>query len=357
LKCFWKLLKISWEVRMKKFKSKIMFIFLIFITCIIITGCSEDENENIQTASKSVYILNGTAQTLSVYDIENKAISNDVLPVGKWPADIKIMGDEAYVVNTGDNNVQIFDLVNMKQSGMIITGDGSGPERIGFLSENKAYVSCLNTNSVKAIDLEKNQVTGDIPAGIGPMGVAVANKKVYVCNSAYDFASSSYGKGTVSVIDSSNDMVIKTVDVGTNPLEAVTYGDKAIILCNGNYADITGKLCIIDSASDSVTKTVDLGTTPSGIAISPGGIAYITTFGGLISVDINSGTMIRKASEPLKDFAGGSGLAFSKDGTCYIVIPDWAGTGNDKLLVMDSSEKLIGTYKAGGGASIVALKE
>jgi YVTN family beta-propeller protein len=329
---------------------------LVSLLVFNLIGCSEDEEATIVEATGGVYIVNGKAQTLSVLDVGKSDMKNDVLGIGKWTADIKVAGDKAYVVNTGDNNVQIIDLASLKQTGLINTGDNTGPERIAFGDGNKAYISCLYTNSVKAVDVSSQKVTKDIPVGVGPMGVAVASKKAYVCNSAYDFASNSYGKGTVSVIDSSTDKVTKTLDVGTDPSEAVAVGSKVIILCFGNYTDVMGKLCIIDSTTDTV-KTIDLGTTPSGVAVSPKNVAYITTFGGLISVDITSGNMIHDAGSPLKDFAGGSGIAFSKDGNAYICVADWEGGGNDKVLVMDASEKLIATYKAGGGASIVAVRD
>lgn len=341
-------------------RLKLSFAYLLLVTLLIsFFGCGDSENEEdlIKSTSKSAYILNGSAQTISIFNIETSEMKNDVLTVGKWPADIKIFGEKAYVTNTGDNNIQIIDLLSMSQIGTIDTGNNTGPEKIGFISESKAYVSCLNTNSVKVIDLTAKKVVTDIPVGVGPMGLAVLNKKVYVCNTAYDFATNSYGKGTVSVIDSTTEKVIKEIEVPTNPIEAITYGNNLIVLCNGNYADITGKLCIIDNSSDNVIKTIDLQTTPSGIAISPKGVAYISTYSGLISVDIGAGAMIHSPSNPLSDFAGGSGLAFSSDGKCYICVPDWGGTGNDKLLIMDSTEKLIGTYKAGGGASIIAIKE
>lgn len=339
-------------------RCSFLAVLLVLVSVFAFFGCGEDEeNKTDVTSTKAVYIVNGNAQTLSMFDIEKKEMKNDVFNTGKWTADIKVVGDKAYVVNTGDNNIQIVDLLGLTQAGVINIGDNTSPERIVFADDKKAYVPCLYTNSVKVVDLASSKVTKDVPVGVGPMGAAVVGKKVYVCNPAYDFATNSYGQGTVSVIDSGTDSVIKTIDVGTNPLEAVTSGDKVLVMCVGNYADVIGKLCIIDSASNTVTKTVELGTTPSGIAVSPKGIAYITTFGGLISVDIASGAMVHTASSPLGDFAGGSGIIFSKDGTGYICVADWQGGGNDKLLVMDASEKLAGTYKAGGGASIAAIKE
>ncbi len=110
------------------------------------------------------------------------------------------------------------------------------------------------------------------------------------------------------------------------------------------------KLCIINS-NDVVSQIINLGATPSELAVSTDGKSHMTTFGGLLSVDISSATV----TGPLADFSGGSGLAF--DGNGYISVPDWTGAGGDKLLVMDVSVNLIGTYFPSGGASIVAIKE
>ena len=341
-------------LRVTRHGSWVLIGLLSFVLIFSLTGCSEDEEDKVsEVSAKAAYIINGSAQTLSVFDIETQEVKNDVLTVGKWSADIKVWGDKAYVVNTGDNNVQIIDLESLTEIGVIDVGDGTGPEKIGFVSDEKAYVSCLNINSVKVIDLATGQATKSIEVGRGPWGVAVAGQKVYVCNTAYDFATNSYGAGTVSVIDSSTDAVIKTIDVELNPTEVAVSGSKLLVMCTGDYAGITGKLCIIDTTSDAVVQTIDLGTAPSGIAISPSGVAYMTSFGGLISVDIDSGSM----AGPLADFAGGSGLAFDKDGNGYITVPDWTGSGGDKLLVMDASENLIGTYNVGGGASIIVLRE
>ena len=342
---------------MSRFRNLIFCCLLSILLAFTIIGCGEDEEEDITPeATKAAYIINGAAQTMSVFDIEKLEMKNDILPVGKWSADIKIKGDKAYVVNTGDNNVQIIDTLTLTNAGLIDTGDGTSPEKIGFV-DNKAYVSCNWTKSVKVVDLTSQKVTGEIPVGNAPWGVAVVGKKVYVCNTnaVFDVSTSSmiYDQATISVIDSSTDKVIKEIDVEINPTEIEVSGDKVIVQCTGNYGDITGKLCIIDTATDSVSKTIDLMTTPSGIAVSPNGKVYVTTFGGVVAVDINSGTV----GTPMPEFGGGSGLAFDKSGNGYICVPDWMGGGKDKLLIMDASGKLAGTYPAGGGASIIALKE
>lgn len=333
------------------------FIFCGFLSLLLVfamIGCGEDEEENnTQEVAKAAYIVNGSSQTISVFDIEKLEMKNDVLPVGKWPADIKIKGDKAYVVNTGDNNVQVIDLQTLTNAGLINIGDGTSPEKIGFADDAKAYVSCNWTESVKVIDLNSQSVTKEISVGLAPWGIAVANSKVYACNTNYDGATGSYGKATVSVIDSSTDKVIKEIDVEMNATEVEVSGDKVIVQCTGNYADATGKICVIDTGSDSVIKTIDLKTTPSGMAVSSNGKVYVTSFGGVVAVDINAGSL----GSIMPEFAGGSGLAFDKDGNGYICVPDWMGGGSDKLLIMDASGKLSGTYSAGGGASIIALRE
>ena len=341
---------------MYRYRNQLFIGLLSFLLIFILMGCGEDEEEELPVASKAVYIVNGAAETLSVFDVETSEMQNDVLTVGKWPNDIQIVDSKAYVVNTGDNNVQIIDLETLTEAGVIDIGEGTGPEKIGFVG-NKAYVSCNYTASVNVVDLASGQVAKSVEIGIGPWGVAVAGQKVYVCNTYAvfdaDTGAMSYGDSTVSVIDSATDEVVATIDVETNPTEVAVSGDKVIVQCTGNYVDIMGKLSIIDTASDTVSQVIDLGTTPSGLAVSPSGKVYVTTFSGLLSVDIGSGSV----AGPLADFGGGSGLAFDGEGNGYISVPDWTGGGGDSLLVMDASEALVGTYVPGGGASIVAIKE
>ena len=121
---------------MRKFASHFIITLLSFSIIFAIVSCGEDEEEaEIPQVSRAAYIVNGAAETLSVFDIETSEMKNDVLTLGKIPNDIKIQGDKAYVVNYGDNNVQIIDLESLTDIGIIDVGDGAGPEKIAFADD------------------------------------------------------------------------------------------------------------------------------------------------------------------------------------------------------------------------------
>lgn len=333
--------------------------FLVILsTMLLFFGCGE-EDEDILTPetqkADTAYIVNGSAETISTYNIETQEVKNDVLTVGKWPNDIKIKKDRGYVVNTGDNNVQVIDLNTNSTIGTIPTGDGTSPEKMDFINESEAYVSCNWTNSVKRIDLDAMSVGAEIPVETAPWGIVVTDGKAYVCNTnaVYEGQTTTYGQGTVSVLDTATDSVIETVEVGTNPTEVTTDGNgNVLVVCTGNYADIMGELYIIDSSSDTVADTIQLDTTPGKIAVAPSGIAYITSFAGLIPVELSTQTV----NAPLAEYAGGDGLTADADGNIYVCVPDWQGGGEDKLMIMDKDENLVESYEVGGGAQFVAIK-
>lgn len=330
---------------------------VIFSITILFFGCGNNNNEegNLTQGANIAYIVNGLAQTISTYNIETHEVKNDVLTVGKWPNDIKIKDDRGYVVNTGDNSIQVIDLNTNSTIGTIPTGDGTSPEKMDFINESEAYVSCNRTNSVKRIDFSSMSAGTEISAGTAPWGIVVINDKAYVCNTGavYEGQNVTYEQGTVSVIDTKTDSVIKTIEVGTNPTNIATdQNGNVLVVCTGNYADIMGGIYIIDSSSDKVTDTISLDVTPGQIAVSPSGTAYLTGFMGLLVVDLSSD----KVTGPLAEYAGGDGLTVDIDGNVYVCVPDWQGNGEDKLMIMDKNESLVGTYKVGGGAQFVAIR-
>jgi len=327
---------------------------------LILFGCGEDKATGpVEPApARSAYVVNGLAQTLSIFDMEGKTMANDVVQVGKYPNWIVIREDRAYVVNSGDNSVQVIDLADNTTLGLIDTGDGTNPMQIAFLSDNKAYATNNLTDEVVAIDIEPMAVTKRIAVGEAPNAVVVSEGKVYVGNTAFDGATFTYGQGTVSVIDGASDEVIETINVGTNPQFAAVDADGDVhVVCTGDYGAVEGEVHVVDGASDEVVATVGIGGTPGQIAIIPTGIAYLASQLGLLGYSTSDYSVVHASSNPLSEYAGSSGVAADSEGKVYVCVPDWTGGGADKLLVMDSaSETLIGTYTPGGGAQLVALR-
>jgi YVTN family beta-propeller protein len=117
------------------------------------------------------------------------------------------------------------------------------------------------SNKVTVIDTTTNKVVTTIDVGLAPAGVAVTpdGGKVYVANEAV--------KGTVSVIDTATNAVSATVEVGSNPVGIAVKpdGSKVYVANKGRH----GTVSVIDTAMDAVSTTIDVdGLTPMGVAVN-----------------------------------------------------------------------------------------
>ena len=119
------------------------------------------------------------------------------------------------------------------------------------------------SNNVTVIDTTTNKVVTTIDVGLAPAGVAVApdGSKVYVANEAVN--------GTVSVIDTATNAVSATVAVGSSPIGVAVKpdGSKVYVANKGRHSTVS----VIDTATDSVSTTIDVGLTPIGVAVTPDG--------------------------------------------------------------------------------------
>jgi YVTN family beta-propeller protein len=85
---------------------------------------------------------------------------------------------------------------------------------------------------------------GQIMVGPVPVAVAVSGNRAYVAN-AYD--------GTVSVIDTTTNTVVKTLSVGSSPQKlAVSPDGKRVYVANTSSNTVS----IIDASTDTVIGTV-----------------------------------------------------------------------------------------------------
>jgi len=179
----------------------------------------------------------------------------------------------------------------------------------GSPAPSYAFITNINSNTVSVINTENNNLTGTVPAGINPIGVAVSpdGKKAYVTNANYKH------RGSVSVIDTATNKVTATVDLGDkySPCGiAATPDGKKLYVAN---RDING-VSVIDTATNTVTATVPAGKWPMGVAATPDGKkVYVTNrYSNNVSV-IDTGTNTVIAS--VKVETGPTGVTVSPDGT------------------------------------------
>jgi YVTN family beta-propeller protein len=123
------------------------------------------------------------------------------------------------------------------------------PFDVAFSADGDTLYTVLAGNDmVLAIDLIANDVTGRIPVGANPRGIVLDDQTAYVLN-ALD--------GTISVIDTANNTIVKTITITQIPLDAQLLRGKVLF----NQADaptmsddaVSCAMCHFDGGMDGRT--------------------------------------------------------------------------------------------------------
>ena len=250
---------------------------------------------------------NFNPRALHLVDVRTKAlkqtigIANSFVGVAFSPA-----GDRIYVGGGASNDVKLFALAadgSFKADGTIPIA-GAAPSGLTLNPDGtRLYVALNNTNQVAVIDTATRAIVRRVPVGTFPYtAVASADgSKVYVSNwggkvpGPDDFTDGMFPvvvdrrtgipvSGTISVIDTAQNVLVKTIEVGLHPtgMARSPSGDR-IYVTNANSDTVS----VIDTATDSVSKTLHvgrvragrvpvLGSAPNAIAVSPdGGTLYV----------------------------------------------------------------------------------
>ncbi|MDD3095720.1 MAG: YncE family protein [Candidatus Neomarinimicrobiota bacterium] len=329
--------------------KKLTIMLTVILTVIAFSGCDWFKPPYTPPtgadANVAVYVLNSGSTSISVIDLEEDSVYNNVATVGTWPNQLVFHDGKLYCVNSGSNNITIYDVSTWEAETPIALGIGHNPMNMVIYDDATAYVSCSVSNKVLKIDLDSKTVVREMKAGVGCTGIAIANAKVYAANTGYISWDQPYMTGTVTVFNAVNGDSIKTIEVATNPQAIGVAGDgKLHVAAAGNWFDIPGAISVIDPETDAVSATYPVGSTPGSIAIDEvNNVAYCGIWGaGALAYNTATGTVVDEV------FAGhgGSGV-LSFDG---IWISDWdadmvykynsEGTAVDSFLVGDSPSAL-----------------
>lgn len=326
-------------------KSRVLIVMVSVLLLLFFTGCEDNPTkDDTPEALSAIYVLNSAATSISVIDLENNEVYNDVVTVGTWPSHILYRNEKLYVVNSGSNNVMIFNANSWETETPIPLGDGQNPMVIAFLDDIYAWVTCSMSNKVLKVNVASKTVEKRIDAGVGATGLAITQGKVYVANTGYAGWGSPYLPGTVSVIDAVTGDSLTTISVGTNPQDiAIDANGKLHVTCTGNYGDIPGVVSVIDPASDAVVRTIAIGGTPGKISISKtDNLGYISVWGMGCYVYNTETYAIVNGPDNMFLGKGGSGLLADNEGNVWVSVWD-----DDQVVKVSKEGTILATYDVG----------
>jgi len=221
-----------------------------------------------------------------------------------------------------------------------IGGDGGWDYLTVDAVNRKLYVS--HSTHVVVIDIDKNEVVGDIPDTKGVHGIAIAND----LNRGF---TSNGQANNVTIFDLKTFKVLGTASAGQNP-DAIIYDpfSKRVFTFNGRSSDVTA----IDAATGETVGTLPVGGKPEFAASNGKGKVFVNIEdkSEVIAFDPKKMTIITRW--PLAPGGGPSGMAID---VAHNRI--FSGCGDGSLMVISDTEagKVIGSVPIGAGVDANAF--
>src|SRR2546427_8181347 len=243
---------------------------------------------------RRVYASAGGNNKIRIYDFDGRAIAeHPPISLGDakariYPAGLAISPDGAvlYAALNLENAVAFFDTARSQVRSRVGLAPVARADDIGPLpyalvhAGEKLYVSEWNGGGVSAIDIGQHRVLRRIPTGGHASGLALSpdRKRLYVANATSD---------TVSVIDTSTDAVVGTVDLSPYPgapmgsmpnALAVSPDGSTLYVANGGNNDVA----VVDTATFRIRGLILTAWFPSAIVVSRDGQSlYVGNMKGL----------------------------------------------------------------------------
>ncbi len=316
------------------------------------------------------------------------AVDRNLAQLGSVPADIKILGTRAYVINGFSNNIQIFELNENppQQLGKIVVPPGSNPISMDFFGNNQAYIANNTGQSVAVVNIftgacqtlivsEEDQGNTtpcqnvvNVPSNTfeEPASVKVVGNKVYISNNNLDENFSPNGNGFLTVLSTATNQVVDTIAAtGSNTTSMVEIDEILYVLNNGNIlfdletfefscdTNFPPSIDIINTVHDSVFDTIDIPLSqqnptvclPNNLTATSDGFGYtgLGLVGALLKVDLFEGTLINGPANPIliTDLADLNNTAdiVIKDGLLFTSL-----FNSDQIAVLDTNTDLVDPF-------------
>ncbi len=297
------------------------------------------------------YVANRTDETISVIDTTDNSVYTtitDGLGSGPYGVALTSDGSTAYVTNRSGTTVSVISTASNTVTNTI--SRGSAPliqQPIGVdisPDDNTLYFASHDNDLLFVYDISGSpSYTTAVSVGDGPANIAVNPIGTYVYVPTYG--------ANISIVDTSDNTVSKTLAVGTNPHNASfsPNGTHAFISNNGS-----SNVSVVETAGQTVERTASVGANPQGSAVTPdSAFVYVTNAGpGNLSL-INTSTW---AVSTISDasFDGPTFVTIDKDGDYAYV----SNSGSNTVTIIDMSDNSItGTITVGNGPEGMAIQK
>lgn len=272
---------------------------ILFTVLAMLLSCTKinDKLNDTYLSGSGVFILNeGNFRwgngSLSFYSYDSAKIYNDVFnsinerPLGDVPNSIVIFGEMAYIIVNNSGKIEVVNK-NTLISLSTIT-DLVSPRNMAIVSNSKAYVTSMYSDSVTVINLNNNSISGYINLRRSSEAIAVKGSKAFISNWV--------GGKEVMVINIADDKIIDSIYVGAEPESMVLDNNGMLwVLCNGGWArTVPAELNVINTSTNEVVKEFlfpDNLASPSCLNIDRNGETLYYLDGGVRQMSSNSTTL------------------------------------------------------------------
>ena len=246
---------------MKTTKTMKKMRLLILSSIIILSGCTKDNPDPVISGNyeNGYFITNegnfGSGNGSISYVDESGVVENDVFAsnnsfiLGDIVQSMNIINDNAYIIVNNSSKIEVASIDLMQH---VATIDVVSPRYMAKVSDDKAYVTDWGTNGVHVIDLNTSTITSAISCGTGPEAITVSDGYAYVCNvGGWGF------DNTVSIINTSTDVIENTLIVGDKPNSVVVDVNGAVWILSGGYTEYDANWNIVSETAGNLVKLVN----------------------------------------------------------------------------------------------------
>lgn len=258
--------------------------FVVLAFMLLISACKKESTTPTKlTLQDGVFIVNQGSFTvgnssLSYFQTTNNVVYKDVftavnsVPLGDVAQSIFIDDELAYIVVNNSGLVYVIDRWTAEYQGTI--DSLTSPRHFLKISDSKAYVSDLFSNSVSIVNPKTYAKTGEIKVDRSTEEMAMVGNEVFVANwSGYN---QPLKNDKILVVNTANDQLVDSIKVGIEPNSMVVDKNSNLwVLCSGGFEnEEIPSLWKIDPVSHNVIDTLifsELELNPQSLEINGAG--------------------------------------------------------------------------------------